>query len=59
MKRIAEQIVNDLSDSGMPDAIVDFHTANGNLSRLEHEAPTLHASVLEEIEAWRAKEAAA
>lgn len=59
LKRIAEQIVNDLSDSGMPDAIVDFHTANGNLSRLEHEAPTLHASVLEEIEAWRAKEAAA
>ena len=52
---IAAQITKDVEESGMVDAVTEFHQAN--LDRLEREAPPLYQSVMDVIE--KAKKQAA
>lgn len=55
--KISNQIMTDIADSGMPGAIVEFHSANGNLKRLEEGAPGLYSDVMDAIKAAEAEEA--
>lgn len=55
---VFNQIMSDINGSGMVDAVVDFHTENGNIARLENEAPALFADLMKNIGEMRQQEAA-
>lgn len=54
---ISNQIMKDIEESGMLDAIIDFHGSQGNLDRLKNEAPALYHDVMNAIAKARENEA--
>lgn len=53
---IAAQVVKDIEESGMPDAILEYHAAG--LQRLEAEAPHLHTDVMKVVAEYESRAAA-